>query len=1076
MDRAAAPFAAEGHDEILRVQILGPLRVWRGRRELDVGPKQQACLLAVLLARTEHPVPTSRLIELIWDNSAPVSALNVIHKYVGALRRIFEPDLPARSSGSYLIRRGNGYLFTSGSAVVDIEEFHAQVSDARRAAAEGRLAAALGLYEQAVALWKGAAGADLDHGLSATDIFTSINAEFFDVCVTAADLALSLGSAQRIVAPLRAATSMAPLHEPVCAALISVLGACGQQAEALELFRAMRNRLDRELGVGPGQTLQRAHQRVLTQQPAVAAVLPSASSTTSSPPGASPPHEVGFVGREPERATAVAAIDAAVHGGTGLVLVEGEPGIGKTRFCEELAAEAARRPAVVAWGNCPPSDGTPAIWPWIQVVEAVVNRLPEQRQRDWRHGVIGRLLNDADTETLQHPPDGGARFHLFERVTALIAEAAADQPAVLIVDDLQWADPCSLDMFAHVAARLPAGAALIGTFRDRSPAPHGALTQVLAIASRLPQMRRIRLTPLSAHHVAELIMIDTRSDPGEQVVRSIFERTDGNPFFVRELTRMLVHREDGDGSPAPAVPASVRDIVTDRIAGVTADDNGRTLVITAALIGRTVDVNVLAHATGLDIHRCVERLEPLERLGILKATEDGAEVQFVHDLVREAVVELASSHQATRLHSRIADALESCCPPGEPVEERLAHHLQAAGPCAAPDRTTRALVSAAHRMTAKCAFETAEQTLRTAIRISRRAGLMEFEAEALARLIALVGMQSMYGSSGLMELMERAEHLAASLGREREATGLLYSRWASHAQAIQLDVSRPLAQRLFERGCTSTDPVIRAYGFQAWGIQQWNVGDIGEAFRHLQRSKDSLLEDLSGDHADPVQRDLQWLMAGMLAETTALHGHLASARQLLDVMKAAAGEQPYPLTVWATFACRIAVLSGDPRAAIEAARRGIAVDPGFNFAFLGTYQRLSLCWAEAITGDSPGQAAVTAEKLILANLLDPPRSCVATWYALLAEMWLGAGRYDAAADSLDCAERFMTTYGQRNSEGLLLLVRARLLRDSGSPVAQVEAAARKARAISIAREAHLFAQRAQNLLDDVGLKTCRPAV
>lgn len=1069
MDRAAA--SVDEGDEVVRVQILGSLRAWRGQRELDVGPNQQACLLAVLLARAEHPVPTSQLIDLIWDDRAPQSALNVIHKYVGALRRLFEPALPARSSGSHLLRRGNAYLFTSGSAVVDIQEFHARVAHARHAAAEGHLDVALPHYEHALALWKGAAGCDLDHGQSAADIFTAVNAEFLDVCVTAADVAVSLGVAQRIVAPLRVAAAMAPLHEPVHAALISALGACGQQAAALELFRTIRTRLAEELGIDPGQALQRAQQRVLAQQPEVSALPPAPSA--AAPPSDLVPRALEFVGRVLETATTAAAIDAAVAGGTGLVLVEGEPGIGKTRFCEEIGTAAARERAVVAWGHCPPSEGTPAMWPWVQVIESMLNRLSEQRQRDWRHGPMGRLLNAAKAATPPHTIEVDARFHLFEQTTALIAEAGAEQPTLLIIDDLHWADLCSLDLFAHIAARLPNGVALIGSLRDRAPAPGGQLTRMLAAASRVPGVRRVRLAPLSPPEVAELIRIETRCDPDADVVDNIYQRTAGNPFFVRELTRLLVHREDGDTTAG--VPATVRDVVLDRIAGVVRDDDGRALLITAALIGRTVDVGVLAHATGLDVHHCLERLEPLDRLGILTTSNDAFEVRFVHDLVREAVIDLASSQQATGLHYRIAEALQSCCPPGDSVEEQVAHHLRAAGPRATPDRTARALIAAAHRMTAKCAFEAAEQSFSAAIQVSRRAGRTELEAEALAHLIALVGMQSMYGSPGLMELLERAEHLAMSLGREREAVGLLYSRWAAHAQAIELDVSRPLAHRLLETSCASADPVVQSYGFQAWGIQQWNVGNIGEAFRYLERSKDSLLGDLCRDHGDPVQRDLQWLMAGMLAEITALHGDSAAAHDFLEAMKTAAGQAPYLITVWATFSCRIAVLAGDPHAAVAAARQGIAVDPGFQFTFLGTYQRLSLYWAEAMLGGDPTRAAEDAEKLILANLLGPPRSCVATGYTLLGEIWTKAGRFDDAAKALERAEHCMITYGQRYPEGLLLLTRARLLRESGAPPEQVHAAASSAQATSLAREANLFAERAQLLLDELTVDVSRLA-
>lgn len=1060
-------------DDPLRLQILGPLRVWRGPRELDVGPHQQARVLAVLLARAEHPIPTSQLIELIWDGNAPTSALNVIHKYIGALRRTLEPSLLARSPGRHLLRRGNGYLFTAGPATVDISVFRSLVTDARRAAAEGLLDVALLHYEDALALWKGAAGDDLDHALAATDTFTALNAEFFEVCVTAADLAVALGVPQRVAGPLRIAAAVAPLHEPVHAALISVLGACGQQAEALDLFRIMRRRLADELGIEPGQALQRAHQRVLARQ------LPAASSGPDPAP-LLPDHSsspsTGFVGRVKERATAMEVIGAAAAGGTGVILVAGEPGIGKTRFCGELAAGASRRDVAVEWGNCLPTEGSPAMWPWLRVTESLLNRLPDDRRRHWQGGIIGRLLNPASAEVPPNALDSGARFHLFERVTEVLAEAAARQPLVLIIDDLHWADVGSLELFAHLGARLPEGAALIGAFRDRAPAPRGELTRMLAATSRLPGLHRLRLTPLPAPQVAELISIETRGVPDSDAVREIHERSGGNPFFVRELTRLLTHREAYDFDAVSGVPATVRDVVLDRIADVIRNDDDRTLLSAAALIGRTVDVKVLAQVAILDIHTCLRRLEPLDQLGILTATDNPFEVRFVHDLVREAVTDLVPPHRASGLHHRIANALETCGAPRDLIEERLAHHLWAAGPHAAQDRTVAALICAANRMTAKCAFEAAHQTLDTAIQMSRRAGLTELESDAHAHLIALVGMQSMYGSAGLMDLLARAEQLARLLGREREAIGLLYSRWAAHAQAIELDISRPLAQRLRQQCLTADDPAIRAYGLQAWGIQEWNAGNVGEAYRHLQQTRESLLDSVNNDNADPVQRDLEWLMTGMLAEIAALHGDSESACTILTAMKAAAaGEAAYTITVTAAFVCRIAVLAGDPQAVFDAARRGIAVDPNFDFVFLGTYLRLALCWAEAMTGHSPARAAVEAARLITTNLLDPPRSCVATWYTLLAEIWLEAGDHAQASGALDRAEHFLAAYSQRYPEGLLLLMRARLLRDTGAPRGDVVAALRAALATSVAAEAHLFAQRTQQLIDELADELCSPA-
>jgi tetratricopeptide (TPR) repeat protein len=292
-----------------------------------------------------------------------------------------------------------------------------------------------------------------------------------------------------------------------------------------------------------------------------------------------------------------------------------------------------------------------------------------------------------------------------------------------------------------------------------------------------------------------------------------------------------------------------------------------------------------------------------------------------------------------------------------------------------------------------------------------------------------------------------------------------------HAQGIELDRSGPLARRLLEQGEASSDPTVRAYGMHAWGLHQWDIGNIGDAFRLLSRSDRTVLAGRARREEDPVGHDLQLLMAGMTAETTALHGHVDGARTLLDAMEAAAGDDPYGTTIWATIAARIASMVGDPAQALRAAERGIAVDPDFSFVFLGTYQRLARCWALAVTGGDPARAVAEAQQIIAANLLDPPRSCVATWYGLLGEMQLAAGAPAEAAGSLDRADFFLNTYGQRYSEGLLLLLRARLLQALGEPLPVVRAAAEKARTLSTEREAHLFARRAEEFLAE--LAECR---
>lgn len=213
----------------------------------------------------------------------------------------------------------------------------------------------------------------------------------------------------------------------------------------------------------------------------------------------------------------------------------------------------------------------------------------------------------------------------------------------------------------------------------------------------------------------------------------------------------------------------------------------------------------------------------------------------------------------------------------------------------------------------------------------------------------------------------------------------------------------------------------------------------------------------------------------MLAMMTALHGDTDAALALLDTMEAAAGDDPYVITVWATYSARVAALIGAPVRARRGAERGIAADPAFSFGLLGDYLRLVRCWARAVTGGDPVGVAVEAHDLIVASLSEPPRSGLATWYGLLGEMWPAAGKLDEADAALGRADSAIDTYGQRYAESLLLLLRTRVLRARGEPVAPLRAVAERAHALSVERDAHLVARRAEELMAEHWAATIRNA-
>ncbi|MEW9528462.1 AAA family ATPase [Microbispora sp. NPDC049125] len=914
----------------------------------------------------------------------------------------------------------------------------------RAARMEQRLDVALDRYMEALASWQGAAAGDGTAPESrVVSVFTALDNEFIGACLTATRLAVRQGRVAELLHPLHLAARMAPLHEHVQASLMSALAAAGQRAEALALFRTVRARLADALGIDPGPALLAAHREVLE------AVHEREVRFRPGP--------IPLVGRDRE----LAVLREMLAAGTGLVVVEGEPGVGKTRLLMGACAEAEQRGALVLWGHCLQGDGTPSMWPWLQVISAALGSLPAAAQAEWRAGELGRLVEpDPGVAGAVGPADTGTQFRLFEQAVALIGRVAARRPVVLVVDDLQWADVASLELFRHLTEWLPGGTVVIGALRDRAPVPGSELARTLASASRLAAHRRIRLRPFGLDDVAELIRRESGRDPDPDVVTAIHARTAGNVFFVRELSRSVA----GNGVLGDGVPSSVRDVVWDRIADLTGDALG--LLQVAALIGRDIDLVLLAKTATLEMPECLKGLEPLEELGLLEPLpgHPGA-VRFAHDLVRESVADLTPQRRLTRLHLQVADALERTSP-DDSTAERLAHHLRAAGPLADPARTVDALVRAGRCAANKSALDAASRQLRSAAQIARAAGLAERELTALAMLTAVDGMRAGYAGSA-PEVLERAENLARDLGHERQATDFLFSRWVAHGQGLQLDKSSRLARRLLIQGEASTDPIVRAYGLHAWGIHQWAVGNIGQAYRYLIRSTSTMRNDLVRRDDEPLRHDLQNLSPLMLALMTGLRGDVVHARAMFDRLETAAGDDRYTVTVWSAFAVTLAAQAGDPEWALSAAERGIALDPQFSFGFFGSYQRLARCWARAMTGHDPAGAAEEARLIIATTLSDPPRSVLGTWCGLLSEMWLAADRLDEAARTLDQAGVVLDTYGERDGEGLLLLLRARLLQAYGAPLADVRAAAERARTLAVEREANLFAHRAEQLIADL---------
>ena len=324
--------------ERLRIEALGALRVRRVGGEVDIGPPQQAQLLGILVARPGRPVEIDRLIDLLWGDAPPSSARNTLHKYVSALRRILEPDLPARAEGSYLRRRGEGYALLADEETLDLLDFRARVASARQS---GDAPRALDGYIAALELWNGPAGAGIARraGSASASAFAVIDAEILEVVVEASALAQRRGASERILPWLRLAAETEPLHEPIHAALILALGAAGNRAEALSVYRDVRDRLADQLGVDPGSGLADAYLTVL--DPSVDRIAAVASTRADRTVSAEPQRVRDFEGRAAESGV-IRDFLAREPVWAATLVISGPPGAGKTT----TALEVLRREGV----------------------------------------------------------------------------------------------------------------------------------------------------------------------------------------------------------------------------------------------------------------------------------------------------------------------------------------------------------------------------------------------------------------------------------------------------------------------------------------------------------------------------------------------------------------------------------------------------------------------------------------------------------------------------------------------------------------------------------------------------------
>ena len=438
--------------------VLGPVTAWRGGTEVDLGPPQQRAFLAVLLVQANRPVSLTEMVDTLWGDAPPPSAVNIIQRYAGRLRRLLSPGLD-------LERAGGGYRLHADPSTLDLLRFRQLLESA-----------GLPQLIEALGLWRGPACAGIEPEVRAWPLFAALDGEHLSAVRRAADAALEAGRPEGVLPIVQTAAETHPLDESVQARLILLLSMAGRQAEALQKYQRVRERLTDELGVDPGPELATAHTTVLRQE---------APLNTTVAPAQLPANLPTFTGRRDQIAELVELLST----NSTIAAISGMAGVGKTALAVHYAHQIASRfPDGQLYVNLRGFDPAAQALSPMEVLRLFLDALGVAAQR---------IPAEPDAATALY------RSHLSGRRVLILLDNARDSAQVvpllpgsagclvIVTSRHQMADlvathgahPLALDLLSMDEAR-DMLARRVGA--DRVAAEPAAVEEIMAACDRLP--------------------------------------------------------------------------------------------------------------------------------------------------------------------------------------------------------------------------------------------------------------------------------------------------------------------------------------------------------------------------------------------------------------------------------------------------------------------------------------------------------------------------------------------------------------------------------------------------------------
>jgi DNA-binding SARP family transcriptional activator len=764
--------------ERLDFRLCGGLRVSCGGEKipLKTTARQGRLALAYLVIHHDQAVTRDELISSFGADLDPRRVSTSLSQTLSRLRHVLGPDrlekLPA------------GAVCLHGPLRVDIE-----VAD--RALTEGRLALAAEDWEEASRDAQAGLG-ELTGKVLANDEaewLEEVRGDVHDLEIELIELragaALGLGEWAEAQKAARAVIAADRKRESAWALLIRAQAGQGDAALASQTFHELKTLLMEECGLMPSRELIALHDRLveggLTRRG-------RSSGSVAFPPALSlESGDDAFVGRDDVLALLRTHYAKAKDGDRQFVLLSGEPGIGKTRLASEFARDAHADGATVLYGRSDAETLVP-YQPFVTAIDHYVGEcgdaLAEELDDDLSE--LSRLIPSiartlpALREPLAVEPEM-RRFRLFNAVARVLAFIARDRPAVLVLDDLQWADASTALLLRHTVREVGhVRLLLLGTLRDVEECASEQLADL--IARPRPGLERIRLHGLDADEIAELVHARQGRDASERAVGVLQKATGGNPLLLEETLKVLAESDtSGNGLSERAVrdvglPEGAKHVIGRRLERLSG--TAQRVLADASVVGAEFGVRLVEIVSEVPAKHVIPALEDAEAAGLVREVPDaGDRYSFSHALVREVLLDGQSTARRRRLHHEIGEALEAT---GDPSAAELAHHFTESQDPADADRALEYSLAAGAEAKRQLAYEDAAGHFRRALRLLA----LGDEARRCEVLLELGGVELRQGSPDAKTTFQHAFDLA-------ERNGLA---------ALQADAALGFASRYTEVG------------------------------------------------------------------------------------------------------------------------------------------------------------------------------------------------------------------------------------------------------------------------------------